>query len=168
MADLWYPYWQLVDGGLKHICEITVGDEVYFSPSRFDFEFMDTTARRFEIHYDDDGRRTRRTRPFYLDDLGRLEKTWKEMCHLEKSQRHQVVAAIEATREAWFGVDGAGVSWRDEVFRQFVHDTLAGAAWPKGHKWAGISDDMRKKLEDAGVTGELADLAELHQEILKE
>ena len=173
--DIWYPHLLTVDPKEKQ--ELVDGDfalvddlvgSVYIRPSRFDFEFLDTTARRFEIHYDGEGRRPRRTRPFYLDDLDRLEDIWAQMRRLEKSQRHQVIEAIEATRQAWFGADRAGESGNDEVFRQFVRDTLAGAAWPQGHKWAGMDGAVRKKLKDAGVAGELADLAELHQEILKE
>ena len=142
---------------------------VFIRPSRFDFEFLDTTARRFEIRYDDDGRRPHRTRPFLLDDLGRLETLWAEMCQLKKSQRYQVISAIETAREDWFGTDSDCRSWADDVFRRFVRDTLAGAAWPKECPWKAICNDKKdKQLEDAGVAGELADLAELHMEILKE
>jgi len=174
--DIWYPHLLLANPESKaelsleakdfHLVDDFTGT-VYIRPSRFDFVFLDTTARRFEVHYGGDGRRPRRTRPYLLDDLDRLEKLWEEMCYLEKSQRHQVVSTIEATREAWFGDDQKGKSWNDEVFRQFVHDTLAGAAWPRDRKWD-ISKETRRQLEDAGVTGELADLFELHMQILKE
>ncbi len=176
--DVWYPHLLTVDPVTKDALDKEAGDfclvddlsrTVFIRPPRFDFEFLDTTARRFEIRYDEDGRRPRRTRPFLLNDLKRLKEIWDEMCrHLEKSQRYQVIATIEATRETWFGADQGGKSWSDGVFRQFVADTLAGAAWPKGHKWYQIEESLRKQLEDAGVTGELADLAELHMQILKE
>jgi hypothetical protein len=167
-SDLWYPYWQLADKRLKHTCELIEGDQVRFSPSRFDFEFLDTTARRFEISYGEDGRRfRRRSHPFLLDDLQRLEAIWEAMCHLEKSQRHQVISAIETAREDWFGTDSESRSWTDGVFRRFVHDTLAGAAWPAQYKWQTIETGLREQLIEAGATGQLADLAELHMEILK-
>jgi hypothetical protein len=55
------------------------------------------------------------------------------------------------------------------VFSQFVTDTLANATWTKDYKkWTDIPLDQRQQLIDAGVRGELADLAELHMEILKE
>ena len=144
------------------------GWKTWVRPSRFDFEFLDTTSRRFEIHYDENGRRPRRTRPFYLEDLDRLEMLWDYMERLSKTQRHQVIRAIEATRETWFGRDIDGKSMDDEVFKQFVADTLAGAAWPKDNKWINIDEKDREALIEAGVRGELADLAELHMEILKE
>lgn len=181
--DVWYPHLLTVDpvdprtkgtlslgtGDFQRVDKFTGPSAVYIRPSRFDFEFLDTTARRFQICYDDNGRRPRHTRPFLLDDLDRLEELWQELCHLKKSQRHQVIASIEAAREQWFGEDNQGKSWNDSAFRQFVSDTLAGAAWPKNHTWKTICQrPVGRKLVDAGVTGELADMAELHLEILKE
>jgi len=159
---------QVRDGWIVHAADLRIGEITYLWPSTFDFEFLDTTARRFEIHYDEDGRRPRRTRPFYLEDLDRLETLWGYMKRLTKTQRHQVIRTIEATREAWYGHDPDGRSTSDEVFKQFVADTLAGARWPKDQPWSDIPPDWHKKLIQAGVRGELADLAELHMEILKE
>lgn len=184
--DLWYPYvflddpvepttrrryfqsrnpWKRCDGWLVHAAELQVGDQVWFTPATFDFEFLDTTTRRFEIHYDDHGRRTtRRTRPFYLDDLERFDRLWEVFLRLSTTQRHQVVRTIEATREEWFGQDRNGMSVTDPVFRQFVHDTLTGAEWD----WGALPQHIRDQLVAAGVRGELADLLELRIEILKE
>jgi hypothetical protein len=83
---------------------------------------------------------------------------------LSTTQRHQVVRMIEATREEWFGQDHGGTSVTDQVFRQFVHDTLAGAEWD----WKALSQNIRAQLVAAGTKGELADLLELRMEILKE
>jgi hypothetical protein len=145
---------------------LQVGDQVWFAPATFDFEFLDTTTRRFEIHYDTNGRRANRhTRPFYLDDLERFDRLWEVFLRLSTTQRHQVVRMIEATREEWFGQDRM-VARRSpiQVFRQFVHDTLAGAEWD----WKALSQNIRAQLVAAGTKGELADLLELRMEILKE
>lgn len=155
------------DRWIVHAADLKIGEIIKVRPSTFDFEFLDTTARRFDIHYDVNGQRPRRTRPFYLEDLDRLERLWEYMKRLTSSQRHQVIHTIEATRETWFGQDADNQSAADEVFRQFVADTLAGAAWPKGQGWNVISEDDRKWLVEAGVSGELTDWAELHMEIMK-
>jgi len=181
IKDEWYPRPYEGDNWgrkqSKHVNELRErnpqipsdrGWKTWILPSRFDFEFLDTTARRFEISYDEHGRRPRRTRPFYLEDLDRLEELWQYLVRLNKAQRHQVIRTIEATREAWYGSDDNGQSTTDKVFEQFVADTLAGAAWPKGQPWCSIDEEWRKKLIQAGVRGELADVAELHMEILKE
>lgn len=194
--DRWYPYFFLATAGndskadaanrraakvsrpvgngqtpecwVVHAGDLRAGETIYVGPSTFDFEFLDATSRRFEIHYDANGRRPRRTRPFYLEDLDRLDELWKLMKRLAASQRYQVIRTIEATRETWHGADGDGQSTSDKVFEQFVADTLAGAAWPKGQSWSSIPQEWCDKLIQAGVRGELADLAELHMEILKE
>jgi hypothetical protein len=195
-TDIWYPYFffetdldndkadttnrravktagpvggsHATDGWVVHAADLRPGDTIYVWPSTFDFEFLDTAARRFEIHYDKTGRRPRRTRPFYLEDLDRLETLWGYMKRLSRTQRHQVIRTIEATREAWYGQDNDGGSTTDQVFRQFVADTLGGGSWPKGQPWADIPQKWRERLIQTGVRGELADLAELHMEILKE
>ncbi|MCZ7571613.1 MAG: CRISPR-associated protein Csx11 [Ardenticatenaceae bacterium] len=194
--DRWYPYFFLETGGddgkadapnrraakitrpaghngtedcwIVHATDLRADEAIYVWPSAFDFEFLDTTARRFEIHYDENGRRPRRTRPFYLEDLDRLETLWSYMKRLSKTQRHQVIRTIEATREAWYGQDNDGESTTDEILRQFVADTLAGAEWPQGQPWSRVPQEWQEKLVVAGARGELADLAELHLKILKE
>jgi hypothetical protein len=199
IQDDWYP--RMYEGDtysqrqVKHVSDLRLrnsrmpldrGWKVWVQPGRFDFEFLDTTARRFEIHYDDGRRASRPTRPFYLEDLDRLELLWRLLEQLERSQRYQVVATIEATRELWYGATSSQPD--DEVFTQFVHDTLAGAAWPHRRRWdaaqhawvdranddpqpAGwrsIPRDWQRQLIQAGVRGELVDLLELRMEILKE
>ncbi len=195
--DRWYPYFLLETEGddskadeqnrravkvdwspndeqrgecwIVHVADLHEGEKVYVWPSTLDFEFLDTTARRFEIYYDENGRRPRRTRPYLLEDLDRLEALWKEhLRHLSKSQCHQVIRMIEATRDAWYGHAHWDDSLKDPVFEQFVADTLASASWPKEHSWKDIPPEWQKQLIQAGVRGELADLAELHMEILKE
>lgn len=156
------------DCWIVHAADLRPGETIYLWPSTFDFEFLDTTARRFEIHYDKNGHRPRHTRPFYLEDLNRLEELWGYVERLTKTQRHQVIRTIEATRETWYGQDSEGKSTTDEVFQQFVADTLAGAQWPKSEPWHNIPKEVRQKLIQAGARGELTDLAELHMEILKE
>lgn len=176
--DIWYP--NLYEGDSREQAQVKrvtclrergpqmPPEKVWVRPGRFDFEFLDTTGRRFEIYYDRSGRRPRRTRPFYLEDLDRLETLWGLMKRLAVSQRHQVIRTIEATRETWYGQDNSKKAAEDDVFRQFVADTLAGATWPSGQPWRTIEPTWREKLVQAGVGGELADLAELHMEILEE
>ncbi len=159
---------QALECWVVHAGDLRSGETIYVRSSTFDFEFLDATSRRFEIYYDERGRRPRRTRPFYLEDLDRFDELWKLMKRLAVSQRHQIIRTIEATREEWYGAEQSGQANDDGAFRQFVDDTLAGAAWPKGQPWKSIAQEWRDKLISAAVSGELTDLAELHMEILKE
>jgi hypothetical protein len=175
--DAWYPYWRVEgkptdrnywfigpDGEhWVHVSDLRPGDTVYFTPSTFDFEYLDSASRRFAISYEANGRRFGRpTRPYYLEDLERLEGLWQTFCKLSPTQVKQVLQTIEITRERWFGRDETHRSASDPVFRRFVENTLANAEWD----WKTIENS--EQLITAAVRGELADLAELHLEILKE
>lgn len=154
--------------GLQHERQRAPGKgmRVQVRPSTFDFEFLDTTGRRFEIHYDDKGRRVSRpTRPWLLDDMDRLEELWQQFKHLSRTQINQVLGAIEDARDTWQVKLGES---NEGVFRQFVADTLAGAEWPEGAKWKNWPDEQHQSLIDAAVSGVLTDLVELHLHVLKE
>ena len=53
--DQWHPYWSMkapIPDRWVLASDLGEGNTVSFMPSRFDFEFLDTAARRFEISYD--------------------------------------------------------------------------------------------------------------------
>jgi len=133
--------------------------------SRFDFEFLDTAGRRYEICYDEKGKRAA-TRPFYLADFERMEELWKHFQHLSLSQRYQIIELLETKREEW-AISTSSSAEIMGTFKQFVSDTLAGANWPKGKIWK-ASDKKSLELIEAGVNGKLKNWAELHMQILKE
>jgi len=191
--DQWYPYVFLETGGddskaahdnrraikaskpdkngktvgcwLVHIADLHPDETIYLMPSTFDFLYLDAAARRFEIDYAESGRRPAQpTRPYYLEDLDRLDKVWDAFSKLSRTQQKQILQTIETARAGWFGRDENRASVCDPIFRQFVKDTLANAQWG----WKDIPEEHRNQLVTAGVRGELTDLAELHLEILKE
>ena len=196
--DYWYPYFFLEAEGDKnsnccnverreakaklplgqedkkecrvvHAPCLSSGEKIYVWPSIFDFEFLDTNARRFDVYYNEDGRRPRITRPFYLEDIDRLHILWNDyLKYLSKAQCQQIAYNIEATREDWYSQDTKRLSLNDEVFYRFVTDTLAGASWPQNKKWDSIPEEWQEKLIQAGVRGELADLLELYMKVMKE
>lgn len=178
-TDEWYPNLLTVDpttaknltakNAVKHVRMIMPGETVFIRPGLFDFVFLDATGRRFEVSYDTEAgkRPLRPTRPFLLADLDRLETLWQRLLHLEVSQRYQVIYAIETTREAWHG-HMPEESLTDPIFVQFVRDSLAGAAWDTNEPWSSFNESQKQQIVQAGIKGELADLAELHMKIMKE
>lgn len=178
--DVWYPYWRLKDGtenlfsrdrkfkGINgrywtHVCDLRIGDFVSFMPSHLDFEFLDTASRRFEISYEDGKRRgtVHPARPYYLEQLDDIEELWKILSNKEKglatSQIDNLVGLIGAKRKEWL------TDQDNPVFRQIVSDIVANAGW-KGR----LDEGDRKRLIQAAITGQLADVVELHMTILKE
>ncbi len=170
--DLWYPYWQVEgkptdrtrwfigpDGEhWVHVTDLHEGDRVGFMPSTFDFEYLDTTARRFEVIYDADGRRreaTKRQRPYLLEEIESLEAIWAQLsARLATSQVKQIEASIESKRQAW--KEPRSTSKVSPAFRQFVQDVL---------REAGIQSDV---LEQAALRGMMSDALEIYMMIHKE
>jgi len=232
--DAWYPYWcvesdtsgnkpaerQLQFTGPDgkewvHVCKLKEGDTVAFMPSRFDFVFLDTAARRFEVSYaqgaqGNDGQQQQgqrpgdrdkwlrrrgpagRTRPYYLEKLGELtarcdkpagagtgtppvvttpqpsdrDSLWDILADgLATTQIHHLVGLIETKRQEWqLDEDPSEQSKQWRLFKQFVDDAIRNANWqkagpPTGHKL--------QQLRDAAIRGQLADVVELHAQVLK-
>lgn len=176
--DVWYPYWKVEydsNGGIPlgrtkqfigpegkhwvHVCDLQKGDQVEFMPSRFDFEFLDSAARRFEISYKEGKRRDqrKRNRPFYLEDFSDFEELWGILkMNLMRSQIKGMIGLIETKRDEWIS------NVNDETFRQFVHDVIHNANWKKGKPL------MIEEIEKAAISGKLNDIVELYMYVMKE
>ncbi len=179
--DVWYPYWCVdkdKDGsrpsGRKrqfagangkewvHVRNLKDGDIVHFIPPRFDFEFLEAAAQGFEISYDNGKRRGsyHPARPYYLEQLEEFDRLWDILSNsngLATSQIHNLIDIIETKRMQW------SAKQDDTIFQGIVQDALANANWnrrPDG--------DNFKCLEQAALSGQLADVVELHMRILKE
>jgi hypothetical protein len=169
--DVWYPYWQAAGkptdrnrwfigpGGEHwvHVCDLRPGDTVTSTPSTFDFEYLDVSARRFEVAYGDDGQRLgndNRQRPYLLEQLAELEDTWEQVRHLPTSQIKGLEALIEAKRRDWG--EPIGTLNVSPTFKRFVGDVLREA------------QVYTPALEQAAITGLLADALEIHLTIHKE
>lgn len=163
--DVWYPYW-LVQGKPTdrtlwfedkeheywvHVSELRQGDTVTWQPSSFDLEYLDTSARRFEVSYDPPhGQRRgaeRCQRPYLLEELERIEEVWQEIRRLSLSQIRGLESLIEAKRRLWKPRGSKQVS---DVFRCFVKDSL--------HEVGAYSEQMLH----AAASGMLSDALELH------
>jgi len=185
-SDVWYPYWRVENnptGRVRqftgpdgeqwvHVCDLQPGDQVGFTLSTFDFEYLDTTARRFEVSYDGGHRRgkDKRQRPYLLEEIEQLERVWEMLKPPEStSQVTGLAALIETKRADWKKPTGAEAlaSPDDDPFRQLCHDALANTAW-RGKKWKDLTEEDKRFLERAALSGMLADALELHLTIAKE
>lgn len=177
--DAWYPYAAVEtlanahplaerarrfqsSQAFVHVTDLRQDDRVTFVPSSFDFEWLDSAARRFEIAYDPQGsRRDLPHRPYLFGELETLERIWHTLHNgLSKSQIYALRDMIEDRRENWqpeaLDLQPGGAYW------QFCYDALRNTEWGAEHPddmnaWAGYT-----------VRGWLADAVELHLHILKE
>jgi hypothetical protein len=153
---------------LVNVKDLREGDRICVTPSQFDFEWLDTNARRFEVAYANGKRRTlsKRNRPYLLEDLERFQTLWDKLAvqdGLSTVQIKQLDGLIEAKREEWEQPTGQGNYC--EVFKRFVCDALVNAGWKKKLKDRDSKD--RERLYQAALTGELHDVLHLYMDILK-
>lgn len=177
--DAWYPYLlqrPLAAGERPNAASdlVRVGDLVeentfYALPSSFDFEYLDTTARRFEVSYGADGRRRGRpSRPCLLEEVEVLKEVWTLLGErLTTSQWMTLDGLIEQKRREWDERPGA----LSPTFEQLVRDALRNAEWKRqGQKgWrAALDEGERELLEDAALRGVLSDAINLYHWAMKE
>ena len=155
-------------GWLVHAGELEPGDKVYFTPATLDFQWLDSSASRFEIAYDgENGQRKGNfsRRPYLLDELDTLEHIWNTLSeHLTTSQIHALVSLIESRREDW------EVSPHDDTFRVFCRNALANAKWRK-HPWERRGKARKSWLDEwvnYAALGWLTDAVEIWMKIMKE
>jgi hypothetical protein len=120
------------DGWLVHASEIEKGDVLRILPSTFDFEFLDSSSRRFEIYYDDEGKRrdkTKSLRPYLLEELDEFDIIWSIVGpeKLNRSQLKKVMYLLETKREEWPVEDKENVP----VFQNYASDVLRNANWKR-------------------------------------
>ncbi|HEX9926569.1 MAG TPA: hypothetical protein VGD99_28240 [Anaerolineae bacterium] len=162
---------------LVHVADLRADDRVYFTPATLDFEWLDTTGRRFEIAYDENGRRRGRfTRPYLLDELEALQMIWNTLSyHLTTNQIYILRDLVEARRLEW------QVATNDPTFRQFCREAIANTGWLPGvageqsHRegnkpWEVDGEDKPVWLSrwaDYAAHGWLNDVVELYLQVMK-
>lgn len=124
---------------LLHVTELQTGDKVEVYPSHFDFVFLDTTARRFEVPLDPEKRKRhhplfgldRSPRPYYLEDMERFETLWKKLRELSSNKkltqtRLQAIRTLLATKFEFWGLDkvSSNDDPRWEEWQNLVETTL--------------------------------------------
>jgi len=199
--DQWYPFFCInkkddtenrsksykgPDGyWLVHVSELEKNDEIVIKPSRFDFEFLDSSTRRYEISYSEKNGSVKRrikgensnynkkdsewkllcegkaNRPYYLEQINEIFKLNEILeKHLSKSQIYQIIESIENKRNEWGKIESQKNI--KEAFKNFVKITIKNAEWK-------CRPDIKDldKIISAGINGLLKDTVEIYFKILK-
>lgn len=150
---------------LVHAAELKEGDQIYFTPATLDFQWLDSAGQRFEIAYDENGRRRNLpTRPYLLDELEAIQQAWKLIAGdngLTSNQIYALRDLVEGKRENWQPT--VEQCQKDGMFWQFCHDAVANANWRKDPDKAQIN-----QLTDWAVSGLLTDVTQLYMSIMKQ
>lgn len=157
-ADEWYPYFSFASSDkVVHVKDLQKGDHIKVTPSRFDFQFLDNAATRFELHYGHAVKDRRFPRPYLLEQWDDLSRVWELLsARLARSQIKALQADIGAKRRQWREAS-------QMTFGAFVKDTLARSSWSPPLCAAEL-----EFLTFAGVAGWLEDAIELYMGILKQ
>jgi hypothetical protein len=166
---------------LVHAADLEKGDVIAFEASTFDWIWLDSAARRFELAYEPHGaRRGLPRRPYLLDELEILQQIWSDLSsRLESTQIHALRDLIESRRALW-GVPAddsrpgaadarARIDPLQEVFRRFCRLAVANAEWSPAPPAGPETQDASwlRQWEEYAAQGWLTDTIELHLQILK-
>lgn len=164
---------------LVHARDLKAGDRVRIEPSLFDFDFLDTIGRRFEVSYEDGKRRPRQglggPRPYLLDHLADFHHLWwllsghyaDEFGEREKPLTPTQLSNLE-TLIGTQALEWAEGNWErlkeDPVFREFVQATLANVSrgW-----WNSLGEEDQEQVFQAACNGTLLDVIELYRKVMK-
>jgi len=115
---------------IKHVSELSEGEEIFFEPSLFDFEFLDSNVRRFDIgkkrkHWLFTGSESR-SKPYLLWDIENFERLRElviEKLELTTTQVMNLYEMLMSKIEEWDLKDVKKLK-NDELFKRFVDNAI--------------------------------------------
>ena len=166
--DDFHPRFKLADAPIKHIDDLAENDKIFVRDGRFDFIFLDSAVRRFDILPDGIRNHAYGKRPSYpLSAWKNFEKLRKLLARLNDTQVKSIEGALTDKMRAW------REEWHDKnepwtpnnVIRNFCEATLFSANI-FGNK-DGITLDERNLLITAAVNGMLLDAIDFFVRLTK-
>ena len=155
---------------LIHAAELqAAGDQVYFTPATFDFQWLDSAGERFEIAYNNGNRRNQPLRPYLLDELTTIRQAWNTIAGkggLTANQIYSLRDLIETKRENW---QVTAEDWVQDckpqtgMFWQFCRNAIINANW----KNMPVREEINLLTEWA-VSCLLADVIHLYMGVMKQ
>jgi hypothetical protein len=158
-------------GDLVHVKELQGHDRIQIVPSYFDFEFLDSSTRRYDVRYAAPaGKRSHPVageagpRPYYADELDTFARLWWMLSgrgdfELSDGSPWQgltitQIKGLEAVLAERF------VRWKPvSVTPEFAAAALANTF---GSAWDGFSESDREAIHHACLSGQLFDVTELY------
>jgi hypothetical protein len=165
-------YFQVPElGHLVHVTELQKQDRIHIVPGHFDFGFLDSSTRRYDVRYAAPmGKRRHRVvgetgpRPYYLDELDTFARLWWMLSgrgdfRLSDGSSWQgltitQIKGLEAILAERFA------RWNPESMPpEFVAAALANTF---GSAWTRFNDADRGSMRRACLSGQLFDVTELY------
>lgn len=156
-----------LDGSAIHISELEQGDVIKAYPNYYDFEFLDTTTRRFDLKMEDTEKRCHSffgkngTRPYLLEQLPDIQTLWqrlKSMPDLTNTKLKNIEMLLQTKIKEW----QVTINKENSVWEALVDSIL------KKEFGLDVEEEEFKFFKKAILTGLFLDCLELHLKILKQ
>ncbi|MGC1119591.1 MAG: CRISPR-associated protein Csx11 [Candidatus Methanofastidiosia archaeon] len=149
---------------LLHVKDLVVTDVVRYTPSFFDFVFLDSNIRRFDVSMKNGVRPhaifKKGPRPYYLEEIDKIHQIWeilKEYC--DNTQLNNFDTLLLSKIEEWNLRDLDNLS-KNKEFRELVDASIRNILRIDNE------DDLEVILESV-LSGIFFDVKELYHTILK-
>jgi len=167
--DKYYPYLLSSNDETLHITEVAFKDKLKFYLNHFDFEYLDTTARRFDIVLGKNKKRINSifgnngSRPYLLEDLDKFERlrelfeiigSWTPIIDLER--------LVLVKKQDWEIIDGENI-----VYKNIVNSALENKIsrfFKDENNW---KNNIKPFLLKCILEGSFFDAIELYKSIMK-
>ncbi|RLI52887.1 MAG: hypothetical protein DRP09_17005, partial [Candidatus Thorarchaeota archaeon] len=160
-------YLPLLDGAALHVCELEQGDVIRAYPNYYDFEFLDTTTRRYDLQMVSNGKRSHPffgeggTRPYFLEQLDKIQNLWqrlKSVPELTDTKLKNMETLLQSRISEW----RVSLQETSPAYEALVESVLA-----KEFSMDSDSEEF-KGLKQAMLSGLFFDCLELYLKILKQ
>ena len=158
-----------IDGaevGLLNVSKLIENDKVMIYTNHFDFEFLDTTARRLEIGYENwkrnDQSELRGPRPYYLEEFNTVfDAVWKlfDRSTISQTQIKKIQSQLAKLNLDWAGHESS------KEFKTQIENILINIGTRKW--WNSMENDEQELLMQVCLDKTIFDILEFYNSILK-
>ncbi len=128
--DYYYPYFISSDGKPLHFLEINENKKITVYLNRFDFEYLDSSIRRFDIFLENSEKRyhpvlgRKGPRPYLLEELEKFVTLEEIFRKIGKWTPIRDVASLTQTKLKEWEINEDSSKEKIEVYRKFVETTV--------------------------------------------
>jgi len=155
-----------VEVGLLNVSKLIENDKVMIYTNHFDFEFLDTAARRLEIGYENwkrnDQSELRGPRPYYLEEFNTVfDAVWKlfDRSTISQTQIKKIQSQLAKLNLDWAGHESS------KEFKTQIENILINIGTRKW--WNSMENGEQELLMQVCLDKTIFDILEFYNSILK-
>lgn len=161
----------LING--SNVDDLASVKSVKLYPNYFDFEYLDTTARRLEINYDDKHKRISKnslmgSRPYLLEEFFSVfEQVWNllDKSTMTTSQLKNIQSNLVKLHMDWKGCENDDQTGYKNIFQKQIENILINVGSDKW--WKSLTEGERELLKDVCFDKTIFDILEFYNSVLK-